>query len=340
MRLRAATRRDLTAVRPRVAHLIGDLAIGGAQRQLATLLTTLDADGVVFTWRDVPAVVTLPAGVTHLIVPKSFTFDPTFPIRLRRALAAWRPDVVHAWLNAASAWAVSASVGAPWRVVTSELVTRTPPWKLWPHHLADAVVADSEAALAQLPAGALRLGPAVLARADGPVATLSGRVALILGGVHPDKGTLDALDASVAAGLRAVVVGPELDRRYGARVNERVAVLGPARAERLPATPDPWPYLRRADVVVLASRTESAPTVVIEALLAGRAVVATDVGDVRRLLRGGTLGAVVRPGDLGALTAAIAQARPHPDAIAWATASFGAGRMASDALALYRRLGS
>ena len=59
------------------------------------------------------------------------------------------------------------------------------------------------------------------------------------------------------------------------------------------------------DVVVLCSRNEGLPVTIIEALAAARPVVSTEVGAVRDLVVPGETGALVPPGDAGALADAI-----------------------------------
>jgi glycosyltransferase involved in cell wall biosynthesis len=68
------------------------------------------------------------------------------------------------------------------------------------------------------------------------------------------------------------------------------------------------PYLASADVVVLSSRFEGMPTVLVEALALGRRVVATDCPTgPRELLDQGAYGALVPVGDAAALARAIAE---------------------------------
>ena len=68
-------------------------------------------------------------------------------------------------------------------------------------------------------------------------------------------------------------------------------------------------WMAGMDAVVLASRRQEAlPTVLIEAALLGRPLVATDVGGVREIVTDGTSGLVVEPGDTAALGAAIVRA--------------------------------
>ncbi len=67
--------------------------------------------------------------------------------------------------------------------------------------------------------------------------------------------------------------------------------------------------LAAADFVVLPSRVEGLPSVVLEAYAARRAVVATDAGGVREALTDGCEGRLVPVGDGAALAAAVDRAR-------------------------------
>jgi len=116
---------------------------------------------------------------------------------------------------------------------------------------------------------------------------------------------LDLLVSAVARldGVRLLVVGDgplraELDalaRRLG--VDSRVE-LRPwdDHAQQCPA---------EMDVFALPSRNEGFPLSIIEAMLAGRAVVATDVGSDGEAVVDGETGYLVAPDDVGALTVAL-----------------------------------
>ncbi len=68
-----------------------------------------------------------------------------------------------------------------------------------------------------------------------------------------------------------------------------------------------------ASVVVLASFSEGAPVVLMEAMAHGRPVVATNVGGVSELVEHGRTGTLVAPGNAAALAQAIKNVFDHPD---------------------------
>jgi glycosyltransferase involved in cell wall biosynthesis len=100
------------------------------------------------------------------------------------------------------------------------------------------------------------------------------------------------------------------------------------------------------DVVVNSSRNEGTPVALIEALAAGRPVVATRVGGTPDLLRDGAYGRLVPPADPRALAEAIlsvladpAQARERAQAgRAHVLAQYDVGRLVEDVDHLYREL--
>lgn len=106
---------------------------------------------------------------------------------------------------------------------------------------------------------------------------------------------------------------------------------------------DPMPYLRAADVFVLASRRESFPIVIGEARAAGCAIVATDVDGVRESLDDGRAGVLVPARDPAALAIAIDRLLSDPALRARQAAAARVGlehyrvqRMVGETLALYR----
>jgi glycosyltransferase involved in cell wall biosynthesis len=75
---------------------------------------------------------------------------------------------------------------------------------------------------------------------------------------------------------------------------------------------DARPDIAGFDVFVLPSRDEAFPLTIVEAMLTSTPVVATDVGSVREAVIDGETGLLVRPGDVGALAAAIGRILDEP----------------------------
>jgi glycosyltransferase involved in cell wall biosynthesis len=99
------------------------------------------------------------------------------------------------------------------------------------------------------------------------------------------------------------------------------------------------------DIVALSSLNEGTPSALIEAMAAGRAVVATAVGGVPDLIEDGETGLLIPPSDLQRLADALVHLAGHPAerrrlglAARGAVARrFGRARLAADMAGLYRR---
>jgi glycosyltransferase involved in cell wall biosynthesis len=83
-------------------------------------------------------------------------------------------------------------------------------------------------------------------------------------------------------------------------LGERVTIRGAA-----PRT-EVFDWLRAADAALLSSDWENFPHAAVEALAAGTPVIATAVGGVPEIIETGANGILVPPGDLDALSQAIA----------------------------------
>jgi L-malate glycosyltransferase len=112
----------------------------------------------------------------------------------------------------------------------------------------------------------------------------------------------------------------------------------------LGAHPEVGPLLARADIFVLASLHEGMSNAVMEAMAAGRPIVATDVGGTPELLGG--RGVLVPPRDPGALAAAIERLLIDPAyasllgtrARCWSRAHLGVDSMVDEHVRIYARL--
>jgi glycosyltransferase involved in cell wall biosynthesis len=116
--------------------------------------------------------------------------------------------------------------------------------------------------------------------------------------------------AAIAAVARLVGVhllvagaGPERPR-----LEARAAVEAPGLVRFVGPVAGSSDVLAAVDAVVLPSRTEGMPGVLIEAGMSGLPVVATDVGAVAEVVADGETGVLVAPGDVEALAAGLERA--------------------------------
>lgn len=361
--------------RTRVAALMDTAQVSGPGRQLAALVPQLAGSGVdvlcVLFQRDgarrsayTDFLESL--GVPHVVIRDRGRFDLSVISRVQAALAEWRPDIVqtHSYRPTAIAWALRRA-GARWRWVGFFHGTTNEDLKVRVYHwldrrllrAADRVVVMSRAQ-ASLFAGlnqrVVQIHNAVLPQPGQPLrdsvvaqlSTISHPRIGVIGRLSHEKGVdvlLDALRMAADAGCPAHTAiagdGPELARlkRRAAELDlsERVSFLGPV----YPAGPL-YPEL---DLVVIPSRSEGLPNVLLEALHADRRVVATDVGAVTEVLSDPAAGRVVPAEDPAALAqgimAALAEA-PTAGAAARRAAveRFSLVRRADAHLALYRNV--
>ena len=117
----------------------------------------------------------------------------------------------------------------------------------------------------------------------------------------------------------------ELAERGADALGERFSMPG--------AVDDPGPYQAAARVLVLASRSEGMPGVVIEAALAGTPAVAPDVGGMRELIADGVSGVIVPDPTPVALADAVRQVREHRGQMGAAARRHVEGRFTMDAVA-------
>ncbi len=255
-------------------------------------------------------------------------FHLRLPLRVRRALRSFGPDVVVAEDPPAAAAVLAARGGASRPRVVVEVhgnwrhATRLygSPARRLLAPVADAVAsfvvrrADAVRALSPYTASLVEsvrgAGPDAvfptwsdLSAFAGPPVPLPGRpVALFVGALELYKG-LDTLRrawpevAATVPAARLVVVGR----------GSRSDLLDGLAAERVDHLP-PEGVARRMDeswVLVLPSRHEGLGRVVIESLARGRGIVGTAAGGIPDLVEDGREGLLVEPGDAWALAEAL-----------------------------------
>ena len=155
---------------------------------------------------------------------------------------------------------------------------------------------------------------------DRPRGTLRARLGLsadvplvgAVGRLVPIKDNETLLAAVQAlAGVHVALVG---DGELRGSLESRARELG--MADRVHVT-GWWDDLAGAysdlDVVALTSRNEGTPLALIEAGAAGRPVVSTDVGGVRSVVADGVSGILAPPGDVAAVSRALARLLAEPD---------------------------
>lgn len=132
-------------------------------------------------------------------------------------------------------------------------------------------------------------------------------VAVSVGALSAEKDVGLAIDAVAATADGHLLVAGDGSER--APLEKRARDQAPGRVHFTGVLHDPTVAYAAADVVLLTSRTEGLPAVLIEAGLQGLPAVATDVGYVREVIVDGQTGFVVPPGNRDAVVDAIGRAR-------------------------------
>lgn len=301
----------------RIALLTNGLGFGGAERVVQALAEDLAAGGarvhVVATTRDGAVGEALRArGIPTQVLGVKSALDLGLVVRLRRWLAEHPVDILHSHL-AVSDIAAAATSGGVRRVSTVHNpgveLGRTKRG-LWHAALlrSHRLTAVSAAVAEPLPWPCQIIHPSLLANLDtaepereaarAALGLQPGtRLVLGVGRLSAVKG-YDLLAAAAPrlrdAGARVALIGVGPDE---ARLRPHLELWGPrADAARLMAA---------ADVFVAPSRSEGFPQAILEAMEAGRAVVATRVGGTPELVQHGVTGHLVPPESSEALAEAI-----------------------------------
>ncbi len=249
----------------------------------------------------------------------------------RRAIAALRPDIFHANLGDGSSCqyallaalsvrgvAVVASEHSPMGV-RSELSRRI---KSRSARRFDAHTAVGRAAAravemdVSLPEGSVTVIPNGVPPLDldPPPRDIADPLVGVIARFDPVKGVDVAIEA--VARLGGVHLDIAGDGRERPAIESLIDRLGVAdRVRLLGYRADARHLLATFDVFVLASRLEGMSMSIIEAMLAGTPLVATDVGSIREVIEHEVTGLIVPPEDPEALAQAIRRLLDDP---AWA----------------------
>jgi len=304
------------------------------------------------------------AGVYAGCIGKKPGIDASCVPRLRRFIDGFDADVVNSHLFTANLWTRLAGLGRrPWRLAVT--LHNVDSWRGPLHRAVDrclARAADHYIAVGpavsdywrrqglsrwvmSLIPNAVRWNGAAYHR---PFATAS-TVIRACGRLVPQKGfdvLVEAAFLALGAGARFTVEiigdGPERRRLESAvrrrRLQGRVSFLG--------ARDDARELIARADIFVLPSLREGLPLVLLEALHAGRPVVAARLPALEGVVADGREAVLVEAGSPGALAAGIQRLVADPARAAAmglagrekARRRFSIKRAARDYLRLYRNL--
>lgn len=329
----------------RLAHLIESDGPGGAERMVASLAASLQAagadnlviapaDGEGWLGRELSG-----TGVRMELFPRlDRPFSPAlarslattlrrnrialahsheFTMAVYGAWAAWRAGIPHVFtmhggryyagrLQRRIAMRIAVALSGA-TVAVSQSVARHLSRDLWLR----------ASRIATIPNGASLVPVRQSSFRAGLHLTADDRLALAVGNLYPVKGHGHLLEAfgllaqrfptlHVAIAGRGDLEGPLRARAEALGVGERFHLLG--------LRSDVANVLAGADVFVLPSLSEGLPLALIEAMVAGRPIVATAVGEVGTVLNGGSghAGMLVPPGDAAALARALAQVLSDP----------------------------
>jgi glycosyltransferase involved in cell wall biosynthesis len=332
----------------RVLLVTDEMEVGGTQRQIVNLAVGLQDIGVevcvlYFRLRSFLVDELEQHGIRVFHCPKRAAVDPAFVCSLAHLLRSGRYDVVHAFAFSAELWsAVALMMGGGGRITALlSSVRGTYDWysplqwrvKRWVSSRCAAVVANSREgarfAAHNMGMGAhdvavvyngirpARVGAAERDRAQRLWPVPEGGVQplrlLFVGRLVDIKGVdtlITALAVLPPAGFSLALCGDgplrdALERQAAkADVGDRVRFLG----ER----PDAACLIEACDVLVLPSRQEGLSNALLEAMAAGRAVVASAVGGNTELVTPEQTGLLFASGDAEALAAALLRLQLNP----------------------------
>lgn len=301
-----------------LALVTDSVEVGGAEVFLRHLAGALPVDVTVHVVARDAAVA---ASVTQARAGTTATVVPAGVRPALRALRAARPDVVHVNLTAFASCRDTLVAGLLLRlpvVLVDHLPTPGLTWRgravqrLMTRRASARVAVGERASRLVERYGGLRAGsvgtimngvpmPAQRIPPPGAVPCVIG----LLGRLEPQKGVDLALRALAdLPDLRLVVQG---SGREAAALAALAAELGVQdRVRFLPGASGTERFWEEVDVLLLPSRAEALPLVVLEALAHGRPVVATDVGSVAEVVDD-EVGRLVPPEDVPALVRAVRQ---------------------------------
>ena len=315
----------------RIVHIIHDMEVGGAQRQVLNLFRAVDRSRfdmrLVCLGRKGAFGEALEAeGFLVEALGKSARADLPMLGRLAGLLRAWRPDIVHCTIYTANLWGRVAAMLArvPVRIAHEQSTVSLERWhrrwvdnllSLWTHRvlvvsedLRRRVIAEEHLVPRRVEVlhNAIDVA-AIRDAATQPAPDLPGEAGFrvgVVGRIEPRKDHLTLVRAAALVRERVpratfLLAGDGPDRGV---IESEIARLGLQDGFILLGERSDVPRLLHAfDVYALSSVTEGLSLSILEAMAAGLPVVATRVGGNPELLDEGRAGRLAPPGDADAL---------------------------------------
>jgi glycosyltransferase involved in cell wall biosynthesis len=319
----------------RIAHLIESDGPGGAERIVAALAATLQDAGtqnVVFLPADGEGWLARELAGSSVVIETYRLDTPLSPACARSLSAAFRHhgiDIAHSHefsMAVYGAWA-SWYAGVPHvitmhgsryyagrlrrRLALRAAVEGRTRLAAVSHQLADHLSRDlliRRSRIEMVPNG-VRFAPATRVTLRDELSLGPGdRLIVAIGNLYPVKGHRYAIDALAQLARRH----PALHLAIAGRGELADGLIAQARAlgighrvHLIGLRSDVAAVLAAGDLFVLPSLSEGLPLALLEAMFAGTAIVASDVGEVGAALDRGRAGLLVPPGDAAALAAAL-----------------------------------
>lgn len=302
----------------RIALIMVSKGYGGLERHLVDLANTLCAQHTVAVFADASFAERLAPAIEFTPLPAgTWRYNLWALWRLKRQIDAFRPDVIHAQANKAARMVRLCGARAPVNVATIHNLKND----ISPFHGYDGVVAVSQAAADRLRHPNIAVIPNGIAPPIPPsrseIAACRAQwcpavepMTLSVGRLVAAKGFDILLEAWQHLPGRLVIVGSGPDE---AALKAQHAALGLGdRVVFAGYRPDVPLLMAAADLLVIASRREGFPYVLIEALHTGVPIVSTAIPGAADYLPADK---VVPCGDPNPLHTALAQALDHRDTL-------------------------
>jgi len=330
----------------KIAFVIDDLGLGGAQRQLLELLKRLDRrrfQPVVFALSEKKIALKdafEKAGISVILFDQRGKISLPVLFKLWKALRQFSPTIVHTYLFTADFYGRIAAKMAGVPILISS-VRSTEPDKKWRYILVDwylgkwcdAVIGNASC-IGEIVAAREKIKPSKIYTIHNgvdlnrfPYPMQNGHLrksleipegAFVLGtvgrlGPEKDHRTLLHAVAEVSQkGLKPylLLIGDGPLSASLVRLGKELGIA--THLKWLGARSDIPELLAGIDLFVLPSRYEGCPNVVLEAMAAGKCVVATRVGGTPEVVRNGETGVLVTQGQIHELVEALLSLLQNP----------------------------